>query len=36
MFPVRVFVGELMYLCAVFAKCFPSEDGHGKQKNVKQ
>lgn len=35
MFPVRVFVGDIVYLWAVFAKSFPSADGDGKQ-NVKQ
>ena len=35
MFPVRVFVGDIVYFGAVFAKCFPSADGDGKQ-NVKQ
>lgn len=35
MFPVRVFVVDIVYLWAVSAKCFPPSDGYGKQ-NVKQ
>jgi len=35
MFPVRVFAGDIVYLWAVFAKCFPSADEEGKQ-SVKQ
>ena len=32
MFPARVFVGEYVYLWALFAKCFPPAGGDGKQK----
>ena len=32
MFPVRVYVGECVYLWAAFTKCFPSSNGDGKQK----
>lgn len=33
MFPVRVILGESVYLWAVFAECFPPLDGDGKQKS---
>lgn len=35
MFPVRVFVGEIVYFWHYFAKCFPSYGGDGKQKKRK-